>query len=89
MEAIRPSSELRNHYPELSALAREQKIPVYITVNGREDTVLVNHVQYNKMKAELELLKMLTEAQDDVEKGCVAPIQDTFQEIRENLLSRG
>ncbi len=28
------------------------------------------------MEAELELLKMLTEAQDDVEKGCVAPIQD-------------
>lgn len=41
------------------------------------------------MEAELELLKMLAEAQNDVEKGCVAPIQDTFQEIRETLLSRG
>ena len=40
------------------------------------------------MESELELLKMLTEAQDDVEKGCVAPIQDTFQEIRETLLRR-
>ena len=89
MEAIRPSSDLRNKYPELSALTRETKEPVFITVNGREDTVLMGYTRYRKLKAELELLRTLAEAQDDVEHGRVAPIQDTFDDIRQNLLKRG
>ena len=89
MEAIRPSSDLRNKYPELSALTRETREPVFIAVNGREDTVLMGYTQYGKLKAELELLRTLAEAQDDVEHGRVAPIQDTFDDIRQNLLKRG
>lgn len=89
MEAIRPSSDLRNKYPELSALTRETREPVFITVNGREDTVLMGYTQYGKLKAELELLRTLAEAQDDVDHGRVAPIQDTFDDIRQNLLKRG
>ena len=50
---------------------------MYITVNGREDTVLLSHAQYGKMKAELELLKMLAEAQDDVDNGRTAAMQDS------------
>lgn len=88
MEAIRPSSDLRNKYPELATLTRSTGEPIYITVNGREDTVLMGHAQYGKMKAELELLKMLAEAQDDVDNGRVAPMQDTFDDIRKNLLAR-
>ena len=88
MEAIRPSSDLRNKYPELATLTRSTGEPIYITVNGREDTVLMGHAQYGKMKAELELLKMLAEAQDDVDNGRVAPIQDTFDDIRERLIAR-
>ena len=88
MEAIRPSSDLRNKYPEISALTRETKEPVFITVNGREDTVIMGHTQYGKMKAELELFRELTEAQDDVDNGRTAPMTDTFDEIRRNLLAR-
>jgi len=87
MEAIRPSSDLRNKYPEISSLTRESQEPVFITVNGREDTVLMGHAQYGKMKAELELLKMLAEAQDDVDNERTAPIEDTFSDIRKNLLA--
>lgn len=87
MEAIRPSSDLRNKYPEISSLTRESQEPVFITVNGREDTVLMRYTQYGKMKAELELLKMLAEAQDDVDNERTAPIEDTFSDIRKNLLT--
>lgn len=88
MEAIRPSSDLRNKYPELSTLVHETGEPVFITVNGREDTVLLGHSQYGRMRAELELLKMLAEAQDDVDKGNVAPVKVTFDDIRKNLAAR-
>ncbi|MFR3730710.1 type II toxin-antitoxin system prevent-host-death family antitoxin [Lacrimispora sp.] len=33
---------------EISALTRESQEPVFITVNGREDTVLMSRVQYKK-----------------------------------------
>ena len=46
MESIRPSSDLRNKYPELSSMTRETGEPIYITVNGHEDTVLMGHAQY-------------------------------------------
>ncbi|MEY8356752.1 type II toxin-antitoxin system prevent-host-death family antitoxin [Lachnospiraceae bacterium 54-53] len=87
MEAIRPSSDLRNKYPEISSLTRETKEPVFITVNGREDTVIMGHAQYGKMRAELELLKVLAEAQDDVDNERTAPIEDTFSDIRKALLA--
>jgi len=85
MEAARSSSDLQNKYLEISALMRESQEPVFITVNGREDTVLMSHVQYGKMKAELELWKMLAEAQADVDNESTAPIENTFLDIRKNL----
>ena len=88
MESIRPSSDLRNKYPELSSMTRETGEPIYITVNGHEDTVLMGHAQYGKMKSELKLLSTLVEAQDDVNNGRTAAIQETFDEIRKALLAR-
>lgn len=85
MVAIRPSSDLQNKYMEISALTRESQEPVFITVKGREDTVLMSYDQYGKMKADLELWKMLAEAQADVDNERIAPIEDTFSDIRKNL----
>ena len=88
MESIRPSVDLRNHYHEISRLCKETRQPIYFTVNGRGDTVLMGIAQYEQMKAELDLLRTLAEAQEDVEAGRVAPIEDTFKGIRESLLAR-
>ncbi len=89
MEAIiRPSSDLRNHYSEISKECRENRQPVIITVNGRGDTAVLGLQDYYQMKAELELLRTLAEAEDDVENGRVAPVQDTFDDIRNTLLKR-
>ena len=38
---IRPSSDLRNHYAEISRTCREERRPTIFTVNGRGDTVLL------------------------------------------------
>ena len=38
---IRPSSDLRNHYAEISKQCREERTPVIITVNGRGDTAVL------------------------------------------------
>lgn len=85
MESIRPSSDLRNKYPEMSRLTRETREPIMITVNGKEDTVLMGHAQYRRMKAELELLTILSESEEEVNEGKTSLIQDTFDGIRRNL----
>ncbi len=88
MELIRPSADLRNHYGEISKMCRESRQPVYITVNGRGDTVLMGMTDYQQMQAELELLRTLADAEEDVRAGRVAPIEDTFGDIRSMLLAR-
>ena len=89
MEAtIRPSSDLRNHYSEISRQCREERIPVIITVNGRGDTAVLGLQEYNNIMAELKLLRTLAEAENDVIHGRVAPVEDTFSDIRNALLAR-
>ena len=88
MEMIRPSADLRNHYSEISKTCRESRQLVYITVNGRGDTVLLGLTEYEQMRAELELLRTLSEAEEDVRAVRVAPIDDTFGGIRQTLVDR-
>lgn len=86
MEAIRPSSDLRNHYSEISKQCHEERTPVIITVNGRGDTAVLGLQDYYQMKSELELLRTLAEAENDVDNGKIALMQDTFDDIRKSLL---
>ena len=81
-ESIRPSADLRNHYNEISKQCKENKEAVVITVNGRGDTVSLSYEEYKNMKARIELLEVLAEAEDDVKNGRVAPISDTFDDLR-------
>ncbi len=85
---IRPSADLRNHYSEISKQCREERTPVIITVNGRGDTALLGLQDYYQMQAELELLRTLSDADEDVRNGRTAPIKNTFDDIRKALLSR-
>lgn len=82
---IRPSSDLRNKYSEVSNQCKESKEPIYITVNGREDTVLLSIAEFKRMKAELELLRMLSEAEEDVREGNVKNIEDVFTPLKKKL----
>ena len=84
--SIRPSRDLRNHYAQLSAEAKQN--PVAITVNGREDTVLLSHEDYMEqqqliedMRGQLAVYAHLAQAADDVRLGRVQPAQDAFEEI--------
>lgn len=84
-ETIRPSADLRNHYNEISRQCREENEAVIITVNGRGDTVSLSYEEYKRMKSRIELLEILAEAEDDVKNGRVAPISETFDDLRQML----
>lgn len=85
--SIRPSRDLRSNYSQISALARQN--PVAITVNGKEDTVVMSHESFMEqqnyiaeMESRLQVYAHLAQAEDDVKLGRVQPIED----VRRNLL---
>lgn len=84
-ETIRPSADLRNHYNEISKSCREGKEAVIITVNGCGDTVSLAYEEYKNIKSRIELLEMLAEADEDVRNGRVAPISESFSDLRKLL----
>ena len=97
-ETIRPSADLRNHYNEISRQCREEKEVVIsretlsaaknengIRTNRRGDTVSLSYEAYKNMKARLELLEILAEAEEDVKNNRVAPMSDTFDDLRTML----
>ncbi len=88
--SIRPSKDLRTHYAQISAETRQN--PVAITVNGREDTVLMEHSQYMEQQQHIEELESrlavyshLAQAADDVRLGRVQPAHEAFAEIISEL----
>ena len=84
-ESIRPSADLRNHYSDISKQCWEDNEAVIITVNGRADTVSISYDEYQNMKSRISLLELLAEADEDVTNGRIAPVQDTFNELRAML----
>ena len=84
--SIRPSKDLRNHYAQISALARTN--PVAITVNGKEDTVVLCHDDYvrcqnyiGELEARLAVYTHLSQAMDDVKLGRTQELDDAFDDI--------
>ena len=84
-ESIRPSADLRNHYSDISRQCKENKEAVIITVNGRGDTVTLSYEEYKNMKARIELLEILAEAEDDVKNGRISSVTETFDDLRKML----
>lgn len=85
MNNIRPSSDLRNKYPEISRICKETKKPMYITVNGRGDTVVMDYEVFQQMELELSALKSLARAEEDVKQGRVSELGSVFDDLREKL----
>ena len=82
MQCIIPSSDLRNKYQEISKRCKESKKPIYITVNGRGDTVLLSMEYYEQLEAELELMKMFAASERDIAEGRVDTAENMFERLR-------
>lgn len=84
--SIRPSKDIRTNYAGISALTREN--PVAITVNGKEDTVLVSHEDFQaqqryitELEAKLAVYAHLAEAMDDIKLGKTQDADAAFADI--------
>ena len=88
--SIRPSKDLRSNYAQISSLAKQN--PVAITVNGREDTVVMSHESFVRaqnyiaeMEAKLSVYAHLAQAADDVKLGRVQEMDAACDDILSEL----
>ena len=90
--SIRPSKDIRTNYAQISSLTRQN--PVAITVNGKEDTVLISHEDFQdqqnyiaELEAKLAVYAHMAQAMDDVKLGRVQKADDAFDDIIAELES--
>jgi prevent-host-death family protein len=85
MPVIRPSSDLRNKYNEISDFCREYGEPVYITRNGRGDLAVMSIDTYERLVGKFELYKLLNEGMEAIKDNRVMLAEDVFKEIENGL----
>ena len=69
MAIIRPSADLRNHYKEISDLCKQTNQPIYITVNGREDTAIVSQSLLDELYETIKLMQEINEGLTAIREG--------------------
>ncbi|MBS3901943.1 MAG: type II toxin-antitoxin system Phd/YefM family antitoxin [Dethiobacter sp.] len=85
MPNIRPSSDLRNKYNEISEFCHKYSEPVYITKNGTGDLAVMSIEAYEKLVGKFELYKLLDEGLEAAKDNNVATAEDVFQRIEREL----
>ncbi len=69
MPYIRPSSDLRNSYNEISDFCHKYTEPVFITKNGQGDLAVMSIETFEKITGKFELYSLLEEGlKDKLEK---------------------
>jgi PHD/YefM family antitoxin component YafN of YafNO toxin-antitoxin module len=69
MATIRPSADLRNKYKEISELCKVTQEPIYITVNGKEDTAIIDSHVSDELYQTIDLMQKINEGIADVNAG--------------------
>ena len=86
MPNIRPVSDLRNNFKQISELCHEEKEPVFLTKNGHGYMVVMSIEQYEKQQALIELYKKLGKAEKESENNApTTSHDDLMKQMRKKL----
>lgn len=85
MPVIRPSSDLRNNYNEISAFCHQHSDPVFLTKNGVGDLVVLSIDAYEKLVGKYELYALLEKSEQALAQGKVEDAGQVFAELEANL----
>ncbi len=67
MNIIRPVSDLRNHFADISKTVHDTKQPVFLTKNGYGDMVVMSMEAFVELQFESEVYLKLQEAEREAE----------------------
>lgn len=68
MNTIRPVSDLRNNFADISKTVHETAKPVFLTKNGYGDMVVMSMEAYENMQFESDVYYKLVEAEREAEE---------------------
>ena len=82
MPDIRPSADIRNNYPEISRFCKQTGKPVYITVNGKGDTAVMDIAALDELYARIDLYEKISAGLRDLEEGRVKSYEEVFSQFK-------
>jgi prevent-host-death family protein len=85
MATIRPSSDLRNRYNEISEFCHNYNEPVFITKNGTGDLVVLSNAEYERLCGKHELYRLLEEGFTSMKEGRGRPASEVFDSIEKEF----
>jgi prevent-host-death family protein len=86
MPNIRPVSDLRNNFTEISSIVHETNNPIFLTKNGYGDMVVMSVEAYENIKFQNEIYFKLREAEIESKNSDEEYSHDEiFGDLRKNL----
>jgi len=84
MPNIRPLSELRNNFTEISKYVHDTHEPVFLTKNGHGDMAVMSMETYERLITRFELHEKLDEGLAAIEQGDVISADAAFSALKSN-----
>ena len=89
MSIIRPISDLRNNFAEISKLAHETSQPIFLTKNGYGDMVVLSMEAYENLQFESEVYFKLKAAEEEAEiTGKRYSAKDVMNDVKEAIFNK-
>ncbi len=86
MPQIRPVSDLRNNFAEISRVVHETEEPVFLTKNGYGDMVVMSMEMYERKRFESEVYFKLREAELEAKSTDKRfSHKEVFDELKKNV----
>lgn len=85
MPSIRPSSDLRNRYSEISEFCHKYDEPVFITKNGQGDLAVMSIETFERLAGKFELCKLLDEGMEAMKNEKTLAAEDAFLQVERGL----
>ena len=85
MPNIRPSSDLRNNYNEISLMCHEADDAVYITKNGSGDLAVMSIEAYEALTEKVKLYKKIAKGFKEIDEGKYKDAKKVLKELESRL----
>jgi PHD/YefM family antitoxin component YafN of YafNO toxin-antitoxin module len=81
MATIKPSSDLRNKYKEISEPCKVTQEPFCITANGKEDTATIESHVLDELYQTIDLMQKINEGIADVNAGRTVSLEEAKKRL--------
>ncbi len=87
-EDIRPVTYLKSRAADLLKQINKTHRPVIITQNGEPKAVLQDPKSFEDMRNAIGMLKLISQAEEEIREGKFKSQQDMFENIEKGLIKR-